>query len=277
MPKEQYGSDEVLAALRERWPDSSHAWLYEVRNGVGYGRQERYADALFVSCWPSRGIWCAGVEVKVSRSDWKRELADVGKAAEIQRWCDRWWVAAPEGVVDPAEVPALWGLVTVERSKGALRTKVVKDAPKLEPEPWTMNFTASVLRSASKSQAGVRRLGYDEGYRSGVVPDVQEKLAQAARDATQAEAKLKMKEREVEQARGDVARMRAIVKAFEAASGAAIELNAGYSGERNAAQAGKAFLLAQEILNLPGGFSEKLNRIAAAAAELDVLCGKAGT
>jgi hypothetical protein len=47
-----------------------------------------------MSLWPSRGIELHGIEIKVSRNDWLKELGDPAKADEIARFCDRWWVAA---------------------------------------------------------------------------------------------------------------------------------------------------------------------------------------
>lgn len=153
----------VLDALRAGpWREPAHAWLVEVRDKTGYGRggRDRFADALVVSCYPSRGIWIAGVEVKVSRGDWKRELDDPTKAAAIQRYCDYWWVAAPPGVVEVSELPETWGLQVVEGK----RCKVAKPAPRLTPEPLTATFVASVLRNASGNGAEQRQAGYREGF-----------------------------------------------------------------------------------------------------------------
>jgi hypothetical protein len=122
--------------------------LEEVRNGTGYVRTLRSADALVCSCWPSRGLWLAGVEIKVSRSDWLREIKDPAKSSEIQRWCHYWWIAAPAGLVHDGELPKTWGLL--EHASGKLSVKV--QAPKLEAEPPSMTFLASVLRSTQAAQ-----------------------------------------------------------------------------------------------------------------------------
>lgn len=123
----------------------AHVMLREVRNGTGWSAsRDRSADALVVSLWPSRGIWFAGVEVKVSRSDWLRELKDPEKSADIQKWCNYWWIAAPAGVVELGEIPETWGFIETGKKQ-----KTVKVAPKLEPEPPSRAFVAAVLRNGA--------------------------------------------------------------------------------------------------------------------------------
>ena len=83
-----------------------------------------------------------GHEVKVSRSDWLAELADPSKAEAWKRYCDRWWLVAPAGVVRDRELPQGWGLL-VPSAKG-LRAAVM--APLLDPVPLNDRTRASVMR-----------------------------------------------------------------------------------------------------------------------------------
>jgi hypothetical protein len=134
--------------LRKRYDDQKGAWVYltEVRNATGY-KANSAVDALALSLWPSRGIELHGHEIKVSRSDWLKELKDVHKSQPVQRYCDRWWlvVADPE-IVQPGELPPMWGFMAV---KGG-RLVAVKEAPKLDREPWDPTFVAAVFRGFMK-------------------------------------------------------------------------------------------------------------------------------
>jgi hypothetical protein len=67
-------SQDVIAALRKKYPAAAWAFLEQVANGTGYAKKYRWADALAMGLWPSRGMELHGIEVKVSRSDWLREL-----------------------------------------------------------------------------------------------------------------------------------------------------------------------------------------------------------
>lgn len=160
----------ILAAL-ERGPlrRGAHAWLYEVRNGTGFSRSvARTADAVVMSCWPSRGLWLAGIEVKVSRADWLRELDQPEKAAEILRFMDYWWVAAPAGVIEIGEVPETWGYYEIGSGKSK-RATAKKPAPKLAPQPLDKSFVAAMLRNQSEQLAAAaeKRALYEQQHAKG--------------------------------------------------------------------------------------------------------------
>lgn len=140
------GTGQVEVALEHRYAGDAWALFFEVRNGTGYSRRTRSADALAMSLWPSRGLELHGHEIKASRSDWLSELKKPDKAEEICRFCDRWWVVVGDAeIVKDGELPPTWGLLVPQGKK--LRVKV--DAPKLEPEPVTRLFLASLMRSIS--------------------------------------------------------------------------------------------------------------------------------
>lgn len=142
-------TSDIKAALRRYYKPAEYALMFEVGNTTGAG-VSRHADAVAMNLWPSRGLLIEGCEIKVSRSDWRRELDNPAKAEAIQRFCDQWWVVAPEGIVHEIEVPALWGLRTVGAN---LMVKTVKQAPKLSAEPPTKGFIAAMLRRASEADA----------------------------------------------------------------------------------------------------------------------------
>jgi hypothetical protein len=141
----RWNEHEVFGRLRHVFPSPAYVSIPQVRNGAGYARrQTRTCDALVASVYPSRGLYLTGFEIKVSRSDWKKELAHAEKSVELQRFCKYWYVAAPVGVVPVAELPETWGLVEVQASTAS----IVKPAPVLEWQQPDLLFVCSVLRSA---------------------------------------------------------------------------------------------------------------------------------
>lgn len=92
----------------------------------------RRADALALHLTAARP-YIDGIEIKVSKQDWRTELADHTKADAWYQYTHRWWIAAPGGIVDPAELPAGWGLMTPNPKSDRLMTTVVKPALR-EPE-----------------------------------------------------------------------------------------------------------------------------------------------
>lgn len=222
--KEKWTADQVLDALAKRGPLARPAveTLREVRSKVGFGRgPERYADAIAVSVYPSRGLWLAGVEVKVSRQDWLRELRDPEKAEPIARTCDFWWLAAPAGLVEIEEVPIDWGLLEVD-DKG--RVRVVRQAPRREPSALSLSFVASLLRRAADRERAAEQRGRDLQARDAAASDsAADERAEKLREELREVGLLK---RRLEFAERDHAALKAGVAAFEAHTGIRIHEHA---------------------------------------------------
>lgn len=220
----------MIAALREGpFCAPAHTVLEEVRNSTGYAKTQRYADLLAVSLWPSRGLWFAGVEVKVSRSDWKMELKNPAKSVAIQRYCDYWWLAAPEGVVEPHEVPESWGLYTIlpGKPKGG-PVRMDKQAPKLTPDPLSTTFVASVIRNFSASAEAV------VNFRVQQVHEAHRK------ELAELPGRVVALERQLETATKEAAALKRAVAEFEQVSGVRID---GYNGTA----CGERFKVAQTL------------------------------
>lgn len=134
-------TSEVRALLRKRFDAPEWALLEEVAPKTGGGT--RYADAVAVNLWKSRGHVLYGFEIKVSRGDWLGELKKPSKVEEsVFAYCDGWYVVAPPGIIKEGELPATWGYLEVQ--SGRLIEKV--KPPKLDPKPLDRAFFASLMR-----------------------------------------------------------------------------------------------------------------------------------
>lgn len=204
--KSRMTEPQLIAALRERYPTGAYAFLEQLRNGTGYQRETRTADAVVMSLWPSRGLELHGFELKVSRTDWKRELENPAKAEEIGRFCHRWWlVVGSEEIVQPGELPPTWGLLVPRKDK--LFAKV--DAPVREAQSPTWLFVAAILRNATAADdAAITKL-------------VNQRIFEEHERNRKREQERKKTEESVLQQR--MAKLEANVKAFEDASG--IQIN----------------------------------------------------
>lgn len=155
---------EVLDLLRARHTrngnggSGEYAFLTHVRDGAAFDARRTF-DALTVSLWPSRGLTVDIFEVKVSRPDWQRELADPQKAEDACRLADRFWIACPAGTVRDGELPPTWGLIEVIGGKltdgvvtgRKLRTAVpapLLHGTKTAARPVSRGFLVGLLRSA---------------------------------------------------------------------------------------------------------------------------------
>lgn len=163
-------SEGIVNLLRARHQLPEWVLALNVANGTG-GNARRWADAVAMNCFPSKGLEIIGYEVKVARSDWLRELKDSDKAVPVADYCDRWYVVAPEGVVKREELPKAWGLMIA--TDDALRVSV--NVPVREDvKAVNRTFLASMIRCLSKADDQAlkdaerrgRDIGYEEGRKS---------------------------------------------------------------------------------------------------------------
>jgi hypothetical protein len=158
-------SRDLIAALRARFRQPAWAFFEEVRDATGYAAR-RTADAIALSCWPSRGLELWGFEVKVSRGDWRREAADPEKGERILGYCDRVFVVAPRNVVPLEELPPKWGLMELH---GSMLRAVRPADLNGEARPLDRLFMASLMREAFRyiehaiADADATKQAYERG------------------------------------------------------------------------------------------------------------------
>ena len=188
---------EVNAAIRRHYKTDEYAVMFEVGNKTG-ASVRRHADAVVMNLWPSRGLLIEGIEVKVTRSDWRREIENPEKAELISQYCDKWWIIAPEGIVQEHEVPALWGWMTAS-DKGLRVRKAAPQKSHSEITPLDRGFVAAMLRRASSADADMiaamveKRVAEREGKISEIV-------AQQVNERTRAFAKIEEKAKALKEA-----------------------------------------------------------------------------
>lgn len=92
---------------KDRGNGPSSVVVRHVKNAAGFAAS-RCLDAVAVSLYPGQGCPISGFEVKVSRSDWLRELRDPSKAEAFTEHLDFMWLVAPLNVVKD-DLPPRWG------------------------------------------------------------------------------------------------------------------------------------------------------------------------
>lgn len=165
----------LIEALRVKYKEPAWAVFEEVANETGFNASRR-ADALAFGIWPSHGHSLHGFEIKSSRSDWLRELRDPDKGDTFLRYCDHFWLVAEPKVALASEIPATWGWM--ERTSRGLR--VVRDAPKLSPEPAPRTLWASMLRSVNKTMVSKATLNAEVEKRTAALQTAYEKRVASA-------------------------------------------------------------------------------------------------
>jgi hypothetical protein len=168
--------------------------------------KDRQLDALAISRIAGRGNEVVGIECKVSRSDWLRELAEPSKSSTWTMLLDRFYIAAGKDVVKKEELPATWGLL--EESGSGLR-KVVQ--PTLLSgwrengghDPIPREVWVRVLRRTLEGNAiqPLLQAEYTRGHEAGI-KEGKEADVRAHRDAEYALSNLRRNVAEFEKASG---------------------------------------------------------------------------
>lgn len=142
-------SADIAAALRDRYRAPECAIAFEVAQGTGLDAR-RHVDAVAMELWPSRGLAIHGIEIKVTRNDWRREKANPEKAEEIARFCDFFWIAAPKDVVPQDELPSAWGLLEFDFKARGPKLKAAVKAVRTEARTVDRKFLAAIFRAATR-------------------------------------------------------------------------------------------------------------------------------
>lgn len=214
----------VLTLLRDRHTAAGnggageHAFLSHVRNAAGFDARRTF-DAVAVNLWPSRGLTIEVYEIKVSRSDWQRELKKPDKAEDACRIADRFTIVAPAGCVHDGELPPTWGLIEVTGDGGTkpwkLRAKTTAPLLHADPtasKPVPRGLLVGMLRSCPGAVPGGKVLGPAEK----ALRDARNEGYEQGRRAAEAEAQREA-DRRAEIRRGEVDDLRRLKEALEEA------------------------------------------------------------
>lgn len=154
---DKFRAEDIRAALSKKFPSPEYALFFEVGDATG-GRARRWADAVAMGLWPSRGLTLSGFEIKVARNDWVKEMKSPAKAEAIAQFCSQWWMVTSPGIIREGELPELWG--HFELHANGLR--VIKPAPMTEAAPITPHFLAALLRRACELDRKIEREAIDK-------------------------------------------------------------------------------------------------------------------
>lgn len=240
---------DCVTALRDKYPEGPYAFLEQVANGTGW-KANRWADAIAFSLWPSRGLTLHGFEIKVSRSDWVRELKDPAKSADIQGYCDHWSIVAPDGLIPVHELPPTWGLLEVTDKR---KIVVTHPATSLQANPLDRSIVAALLRRSSEAITAMQKRERAAGRKEG-----------AANGAGELSSRLAIAEKRVQEAWDTI-------DAFEAASG--LNLRHAFSGPKNLGEVVKVVLNGEYRIKASQVIGQEIqaHRAAADALEKQIL------
>lgn len=159
---------DILSLLRQKYLDSRE-WVVasEVQRTTGWS--DRRYDFVALNCFASNNYKVEVVEIKVSKSDLRRELEEPEKHNVMFDDIDYYSLAAPAKIIDMSIIPPKWGVYAVVDGKLVTKRKPLA----LHDEPRTTlprAFAASFMRAAAAQNMertlleDEKKKSFDEGY-----------------------------------------------------------------------------------------------------------------
>jgi len=160
MTKTKLTAEKIYGFLAEQYLLPKWVLIPELRGATAYYSM-RSIDAFAFACWskPHPGYSIA-YEIKVSRQDYMREMADPSKREVFVRNSHQFYFIVPHNLIKPEEVPGECGLIYVGET-GRFTYPKIAPQRKME-EGYDPTFIASLLRNITdKDKAyhiGTRKL-----------------------------------------------------------------------------------------------------------------------
>jgi hypothetical protein len=148
-----------MQALRKRYSDTRQWALFEeLRVGTGYrntwkgsghehNNPQQSIDAYALNMYAGKDFQAISFEIKVSRADFLREIAQPLKRAQAVALSNQFYFVAPKGMIKPEEIPSDTGLMEVDEN---LNIRIKVQAPIQQKEPPSWRFIASIARRVAR-------------------------------------------------------------------------------------------------------------------------------
>lgn len=135
---------ELAGRLHRRYPADRWLWAQEVQLPGALGN--RRLDAFAISCWPSDQHARHAFEIKISRSDLRRELHDPAKTQFALDVAEHVWFCCAPGITDGTDLPPGTGLLVPEGDD----LRVVRPAPHRTIAPPSTALLVAVGRQSTR-------------------------------------------------------------------------------------------------------------------------------
>ena len=178
-------ANDILVHLNDMYSDPNQ-YVCAAEVSPRTGAQERRIDFLVMNCYDSEQLKIQGYEIKISKSDLKRELEDPDKHAVFFDAIDFYWLIAPKHVLDNIDlIPPKWGVRAVWRDEsGKIASRTVRKPTCLHDEQMysrkiRKTFMASFCRAISKQSLTKAKL-YEQ--QRGLEDEIRKKLEKEIAD-----------------------------------------------------------------------------------------------
>jgi hypothetical protein len=161
---------DLCAAIKERYPLPE--WHCEAEVTI----ERRRLDVVALNMWTTRRHGIVGFEIKVSRGDWLREIANFQKAEGWLAVCDTFYVVTPPKLIKSDELPDGWGHLELCGSRMMTRRNATPREPSATlPRELAARFLNRMATEVEHTKRNVRYQVREE-VRKEIEASVRQKL-----------------------------------------------------------------------------------------------------
>lgn len=149
-------SDDIVGFLYKRWKGDDVLAIDELRIGTGFGKDaQQRIDFWAMVATPSGRFRRVAYEIKVSRSDFRKEIINPYKRRRALLLSNEFYFITPPGLVnDPAILPVEAGLIEVSINPPdalfPVELKTIVAAPWRDTPGPSWQFLAAVARRCAR-------------------------------------------------------------------------------------------------------------------------------
>ena len=145
---EKVTAEGILESLKGRFKDERWVYLEEYSPWAGYGGgKDRRVDLFGINIFHSKRFYRVGYEIKVSVSDFNRQLREPVKDALIRRYVNQYYYVTPPGIIKVERLPVGVGLIEVSNNGGMPKVIVESEWNEHNPD-W--GFVGQLLQRLKK-------------------------------------------------------------------------------------------------------------------------------
>jgi hypothetical protein len=138
-------ADQIESIVRGMHEFGKFLWLRQLRGGTGWGPDgDRTMDLWGIHDGKPWERVC--IEIKVIRSDFRRDVADPIKQRRGRLVTNQFYYAAPPGTIPKNELPIWAGLIEIDET----RRKIEVPAPWFDSSAPTWRFLAQIARTVAR-------------------------------------------------------------------------------------------------------------------------------
>jgi len=133
-------TEAILEALKQR--HRNEIWCLELAMSSG----ARRCDFWVLHPHASKGYRAVAYEVKVSRSDYKRETPQ--KQRDARLFSDEFYYVTPPGLLKPEEIPDWAGLIEISEDNW----RYISRAPRRDKDAPSWDLVVSIMRNSGDTR-----------------------------------------------------------------------------------------------------------------------------